>query len=163
MTVVVGYVPTETGFSAVREAEREARSHTADVVIVNVVGPAGYVAPTAADEVNLDAVVAHLTAHGIPNSLKQVVDGAGPAHVILEVAREVEASLIVLGLHQRSWLAKRVLGSTARSVVLAAPCSVLVVPDIDPRPKHQPVDAPPLPSMGQTQPPAHGMGEHGSP
>ena len=37
MTVVVGYVPTETGFTAVLEAEREALSRGVDVVIVNVV------------------------------------------------------------------------------------------------------------------------------
>jgi nucleotide-binding universal stress UspA family protein len=150
MTVVVGYVPTETGFFAVREAAREARSRDADVVIVNVIGPAGFAAPTAADEVNLDAVVAYLLDHEVPNSLRHLTADESPADVILEVAREVDASLIVLGLHQRSWLARRVLGSTARSVVLAAPCPVLVVPDVDPNPEDEPAETPPLPSMGQT-------------
>jgi nucleotide-binding universal stress UspA family protein len=155
MTVVVGYVPTETGFSAVTEAERQARWRDVPVVIVNVVGTAGYVVPTAADQHDLDAVTAHLTSNGVRNSLRQITDDASPADIILGVAREVDASLIVLGLHQRSWLAKRVLGSTARSVVLAAPCAVLVVPDIDQHnkePRSANVDAPPLRSMGQTPP-----------
>ena len=153
MTVVVGYVPTVTGFSAVTEAERQARCRDVPVVIVNVVGAAGYLVPTAADQPDLDAVTAHLTANGVRNSLHQISDYAPPADIILGVARKVEASLIVLGLHQRSWIAKRVLGSTARSIVLAAPCPVLIVPDIDQHSKERPpVDPPPLPSMGQTPP-----------
>ena len=155
MTVVVGYVPTETGFSAVTEAERQARSRDVAVVVVNVVGTAGYAVPTAADQPNLDAVAAHLTASGVRNTLRQVTDDGPPADIILGIAHEVNASLIVLGLHQRSWLARRVLGSTARSVVLAAPCPVLIVPDIDQsskEPESAEADAPPLPSMGQTAP-----------
>jgi nucleotide-binding universal stress UspA family protein len=155
MTVVVGYVPTETGFSAVTEAERQARCRDVAVLIVNVVGTAGFNVPTAADQQDLDAVAAHLTASGVRNSMRHVTDDAPPAEIILNVAREVGASLIVLGLHQRSWIAKRVLGSTARSVVLNAPCPVLIVPDIDEHAKEGPseeADAPPLESMGQTPP-----------
>lgn len=155
MTVVVGYVPTETGFSAVTEAESQARWRDVPVLIVNVVATVGYVAPTAADEHDLDAVTAYLTSNGVRNSLRQITADASPADVILGVAHEVDASLIVLGLHQRSWIAKRVLGSTARSVVLAAPCAVLVVPDIDQRDRESlsaDAAAPPLRSMGQTPP-----------
>ena len=78
-----------------------------------------------------DAILAHLTRAGVANGLRQVTDGRPPAEVLLAVARETDAVLIVLGLHQRSRLATRVLGSTARSVVLEAPCPVLIVPDID--------------------------------
>lgn len=155
MTVVVGYVPTETGFSAVTEAERQARCRDVAVLVVNVVGSAGFSVPTAADQKDLDAVTAHLTASGVRNSLRHITDDAPPAEVILNVAREVDASVIVLGLHQRSWIATRVLGSTARSVVLDAPCPVLIVPDIDQRSKErlsEEADAPPLQSMGQTPP-----------
>jgi nucleotide-binding universal stress UspA family protein len=153
MTVVVGYVPTETGFSAVVEAEHEARCRDLAVVIVNVVGTAGYLAPTAADQRNLDAVAAHLNKRGLRNSLRPITSDERPANIILGIAREVDASLIVLGMHQRSWIARRVLGSTAQAVVLAAPCPVLVVPDVDQhgdRPHLTDVDAPPLRSMGQT-------------
>jgi len=77
MTVVVGYVPTQTGFSAVTEAERQARWRDVAVVIVNIVGAAGYLVPTAADQPDLDAVVAHLSANGVRNSLRQISDDAG--------------------------------------------------------------------------------------
>src|SRR5664279_5620160 len=105
MTVVVGYVPTQTGFSAVTEAERQARWRDVAVVIVNIVGAAGYLVPTAADQPDLVAVVAHLSANGVRNSLRQISDDAAPADIIVGVAREVDASLIVLGLHQRSCIA----------------------------------------------------------
>ncbi len=153
MTVVVGYVPTETGFSAVTEAEREARCRGVGVVVVNVVSTAGYVLPTAADQQNLDAVAAHLSAAGVAHSLRHVTDNSAPSEVILDVAREVGASLIVLGLHQRSWIARRVLGSTAQSVVLGAPCPVIVVPHVDePRQdtRAEGYEAHPLRFMGQT-------------
>ena len=143
---------TETGFSAIKEAEREARARDIEVVVVNVVGPAGYTVPTAADERDLDAVTAHLTNHGVRNSVRQVVDDASPADVLLGVAKELDASLIVLGMHQRLWIGRQLLGSTAMSVVLAAPCPVLIVPDIDPRkPVSGDGDAPPLRSVGQIE------------
>ncbi len=149
MTVVVGYVPTDTGFSAIREAEREALARDTDVLVVNVVGPRGYTVATAADDKTLDAVVSHLSASGVRCAVREVNDERSPADILLEVAREVDATLIVLGMHQRSWLAKRALGSTVRSVALAAPCSVLVVPDIDDPAKPDLREPPPLPSMGQ--------------
>lgn len=154
MTVVVGYVPTETGFSAVTEAERQAIFRGMPVVVVNVVSTAGYVRPTAADQRDLDAVAAHLTARGVDNSLRHVLNDAPPADVILDVARDVDAALIVLGLHQRSWIARRVLGSTTQSVVLAAPCPVLVVPDIDEQREDSRAagfEAHPLKFMGQSK------------
>lgn len=131
MTVIVGYVPTETGFLAVTEAERAARCRDTDVVIVNVVGYAGYTVPTAAEERDLEAVAAYLTERGVRNSLRQVLHEGSVADVILGVARELDAQLIVVGLHQRPLLAKRLLGSTIQSIALAALCPVLVVPDVD--------------------------------
>jgi nucleotide-binding universal stress UspA family protein len=152
MTIVVGYVPTETGFSAIQEAGRQAQARDVSVVVVNALGPAGYALPTAADERNLDAVSTYLTQNGVQYSVRQVSDPASPADLILGIAQEVQASMIVLGLHQRRRIARELLGSTTRSVVLAAPCPVLIVPDVD---KHKPmfgdVDAPPLRSMGQVQ------------
>jgi nucleotide-binding universal stress UspA family protein len=134
MTVVVGYVPTDTGFFAVTEAEREARARDVAVVIVNVIGYSGYTVPTAADEKDLDAVTAYLSSHGVPNKLRQitrVVDESSVAAALLNVAREEHAQVIVLGLHRKSRFRTRLLGSTVESVVLGAPCPVLVVPDVD--------------------------------
>jgi nucleotide-binding universal stress UspA family protein len=97
-------------------------------------GYSGYTVPTAADERDLDAVGAYLTAHGVRNSLRhfdEVESEESVPEIILDVAREEHATLIVLGLHQRPLIKKRLLGSTAESIVLAASCPVLIVPDVD--------------------------------
>jgi nucleotide-binding universal stress UspA family protein len=57
MTVVVGYVPTETGYLAVTEALRAARALQVPVVIVNVVGEAGFTAPTSAEDRDLETLI----------------------------------------------------------------------------------------------------------
>jgi nucleotide-binding universal stress UspA family protein len=151
MTVVVGYVPTETGFFAVREAAREAKSRDLAVVIVNVVGAGGFTSPTAAGERSLDAVTAYLTKRGVPNTVRHVTDDAPPADILLSIAKEVNAELIVLGAHPRSWIARRLLGSTTQSVVMAGPCPVLIVPDVDPSGRNGLLDdddeSPPKPGM----------------
>jgi nucleotide-binding universal stress UspA family protein len=54
-----------------------------------------------------------------------VVDGA-PAPAILNYAEQIGASVIVVGTHGRTGLARVALGSVAERVVRAAPCSVLV-------------------------------------
>lgn len=150
MSVVVGYVPTQTGLLAIREAAHEARRRDAEVVVVNAINVEGFAAPTAADEKNLEAVSARLAEAGVSSSVRQVNADTPASDVILEVAHAVGASLIVMGLHQRSALAKRALASTIRSVVLAAPCPVLVVPDVDDHPKRQRLtEPPPLRFMGQ--------------
>jgi nucleotide-binding universal stress UspA family protein len=46
---------------------------------------------------------------------------------IIDVAEERDASLIVLGSHKRSGIAKHLLGSVAAAVVAHSECSVLVV------------------------------------
>jgi nucleotide-binding universal stress UspA family protein len=51
-----------------------------------------------------------------------------PAYNILEVQREMDASLIVLGTKQRSYLAGLTLGSTSEEVVRKSTVPLLVVP-----------------------------------
>jgi nucleotide-binding universal stress UspA family protein len=128
VTVVVGYVPDRTGYLAVTEAARQAQWRDTTVVIVNVVDESGYTRPTAADEIDLDALEARLTADGMPHDIRHVDVGTTPAsEVILHVAGEVEAELIVVGIHRRSPVGKLLLGSNAQRVLLSADCPVLTV------------------------------------
>lgn len=129
MSVVVGYVPDPTGSLAVDEAVREARWRGTDLVVVNVVVEAGYTKPTAADEKDLDALAARLTAEGVPYAIRHV-DQQGATTVsdeILKVAEETGAVLIVVGLRRRSAVAKALLGSNAQRLLLEADCPVLAV------------------------------------
>lgn len=130
MSVVVGYVPDETGFLAVTEAAREATWRGTDVVVVNVLDQSGgYTRPTAAQEQTLDAIETYLrdTAK-VTYATRQVDQGVGTvAEVILAAAEETGAELIVVGQRRRSAVAKAVLGSTAQRVLLGADCPVLSV------------------------------------
>jgi nucleotide-binding universal stress UspA family protein len=50
-----------------------------------------------------------------------------PAVVLVEVAREVGANLVVVGRRGGDFVARTLLGSVAQRVVQQAPCDVLVV------------------------------------
>jgi len=133
MTVVVGYVPDATGYLAVTEAVREARWRETDVVVVNAVDSVGYTRPTAADELDLDALAARLDAEGVRHSIRHLDIGGGTASdAVLGVAEEVGAELLVVGLHRRSPVGKALLGSNAQQILLNAGCPVLAVRADDP-------------------------------
>lgn len=129
MSVVVGYVPDATGYLAVTEAAQQAGWRGTDLVIVNVVGEAGYTRPTSADEQQLDAIDARLTEQGVPHTIRSVDQAGGStvADEILQVAEQTGATLVVVGLQRRSAVAKALLGSTAQRLLLEARCPVLAV------------------------------------
>jgi nucleotide-binding universal stress UspA family protein len=128
VSVVVGYVPDATGYLAVTEAARQAQWRGTNVIVVNAVDGSGYVRPTAADERDIDALDAKLTADGVPHEIRHLdVGTARAAEVILGVVEEVSAELVVVGIHRRSPVGKMLLGSTAQRILLDAPCPVLAV------------------------------------
>lgn len=51
-----------------------------------------------------------------------------PASAIAAMARELQAELLVMGAHHRSWFTRLLLGSTCESVLRRVSCSVMVVP-----------------------------------
>ena len=51
-----------------------------------------------------------------------------PASEIIDVAREIDAKLIVIPSHGRTGLSRWMIGSVAEKVVRHAPCPVLVLP-----------------------------------
>jgi nucleotide-binding universal stress UspA family protein len=128
VTVVVGYVPDASGYLAVTEAVRETRWRETDIVVVNVVDSVGYTRPTAADELDLDALTARLDSEGVPHRIRHLDIGSGTASdAILRVAEEVDAELLVVGIHRRSPVGKVLLGSNAQRILLNATCPVLAV------------------------------------
>ncbi len=128
MTVVVGYVPDSTGYLAVTEAVSQARWRQTGVIVVNAVDHAGYTRPTAADEIDLDALTARLSKEGVPHEIRHLDLGNQQASdAILAVIDEVGAELVVIGLHRRSPVGKALLGSNAQRILLDAQCPVLAV------------------------------------
>ena len=66
---------------------------------------------------------------GSPEEASVRTSTTGPARVILEHARDVEATMIVLGSRGLGALAGLLLGSVAHKIIQLASCPVLVVRD----------------------------------
>lgn len=73
-----------------------------------------------------DSVRERVARFGIPPERVKVLFGR-PATEIHALARDIGASLIVVGSHSRHAVARMMLGSTANGVLHGAPCDVLVV------------------------------------
>jgi nucleotide-binding universal stress UspA family protein len=78
-------------------------------------------------EAQLEEVRAALREAGVEHEVRQLVRGLDPADDLVNVAAEVNADIIVIGLRRRSPVGKLILGSNAQRVLLDAPCPVLAV------------------------------------
>ncbi|MDQ3308326.1 MAG: universal stress protein [Actinomycetota bacterium] len=128
-TIVVGYVPKPEGKAALRRAAEEARLRKLRLVVVNSHrGGREFDRDDALEsETQLDEVKAELDGVGIEHEVRQLVRGFDPAEDLVDVAKEVSAELIVIGLRRRSPVGKLILGSNAQRVLLDASCPVLAV------------------------------------
>ena len=61
------------------------------------------------------------------HEVRQLVRGMDPADDLVNVAQDVEADIIVIGLRRRSPVGKLILGSNAQKILLDATCPVLAV------------------------------------
>ena len=62
--------------------------------------------------------------------IRRVVRHGVPKYEILRLAESMDADLIVLGRPLRNPLSRLVFGSVTRAVVDAAPCPVVIVPEL---------------------------------
>ena len=132
-TIVVGYVPKPEGEAALRRALEEAQLRNARLVVVNSHrGGREYDRKDAArDEDELDNIRSQLTSAGIEHEVRQLVRGMDPADDLIQVAQDVSADFIVIGLRRRTPVGKLILGSNAQRILLDAPCPVLAVKSAD--------------------------------
>ncbi len=127
--VVVGYVPKPEGKAALRLAAEEAKLRNASLVVVNSHrGGREFDREDAMDsESQLAEVRDQLREAGVEHEIRQLVRGLDPAEDLMNVAAEVGADVIVIGLRRRSPVGKLILGSNAQRILLDAPCPVLAV------------------------------------
>ncbi|PIB74227.1 universal stress protein [Mycolicibacterium brumae] len=143
-TIVVGTDGSALAGPTVARAALAARREDADLVIVcafaemtrrldakNVAtlgGDArmGQVPGRAAASTAIAEAVAIAQEYGATIGAALLVDG-DPAAVLVNVATEREAQLIVVGARHHRSLAERLLGTVATEVTKRAPCDVLVV------------------------------------
>ena len=128
-TIVVGYVPKPEGKAALRRAAEEARLREARLVVINSHrGGREFDSDDAIEsEAQLEEVRSLLGDAGVEHEVRQLVRGMDPAEDLINVANEVNAEFIVIGLRRRSPVGKLILGSNAQRVLLDAPCPVLAV------------------------------------
>ena len=129
MSVVVGYVPTKEGRAALRRASEESLLRRTKLVVINSSrGGKDFDAGEARRfEAELAAVQGQLDEAGVEHEVRQLVRGNEPAHDLIEVAEEVNADFIVIGLRRRTPVGKLILGSNAQRILLDASCPVLAV------------------------------------
>jgi nucleotide-binding universal stress UspA family protein len=128
-TIVVGYVPKPEGKAALERAAEEAKLRSSRLVVVNSHrGGREFDSDDAIEsESQLEEVRTQMAGHGVEFDIRQLVRGMDPAEDLVNVANEVDADLIVIGLRRRSPVGKLILGSNAQRVLLDAPCPVLAV------------------------------------
>jgi len=119
-TVVTGYVPKPEGEAALRAAIEEARRRDAVLVVVHAT-------EDDAEPGHLAEVRDLLAGAGVEHDLRVVRRGPDAADQLVELADDVAADLIVIGLRRRSPVGKLILGSNAQRVLLDAGCPVLTV------------------------------------
>jgi nucleotide-binding universal stress UspA family protein len=129
VAVVVGYVVTREGRAALRRAcEESLLRRTKLIVISSHRGGKGFDAADARKfEAALIAVQNQLDKVGVEHEVRQLVRGNDPAQDLIEVADEVNADFIVIGLRKRTPLGKLFMGSNAQRILLEASCPVLAV------------------------------------
>jgi nucleotide-binding universal stress UspA family protein len=129
MAIVVGYVSSPEGKAALRRGVEEARLRGVKLVVINSNkgGRELDVDEARRSEAELDAIRAEVAGEGVEADVRQMVRGLEPAEDLINVAQEVGADFIVIGLRKRSPVGKLILGSNAQRVLLDAPCPVLAV------------------------------------
>ena len=103
MTVVVAYVPNQYGEVAIDAGVQEARRRGARLVVVNSSRGDALVDPKFAGQPALGALESRLA--GVEHEVRQSV-GGDVADQVLDVVREVDADVLVIGLRHRTPVGK---------------------------------------------------------
>jgi len=126
-TVVAGYVATDLGRLVLDAAIDEARLRDARLVVVNSATGGAYADRGLAPADELDAAADRARGVGVDVEVHQATAALAAAETLLDEVTRRDADLLVIGLRSRSRTGKFLLGSTAQTLLLRAPCHVLAV------------------------------------
>lgn len=126
MSIVVAYTPDAYGQAALDHGAAEAVRRDTSLVVVNATKGDALVDPRYAHEDQIATITTELEAAGLDVTVRhEVVPDV--AQAVLEVARETDAALIVVGVRHRSPVGKALMGSVGQRILLDARCPVLAV------------------------------------
>ena len=131
MTVAVAHQAASAARSlALREAAREAVERSTDLAVLHVVESLDKDLEEAyrtglRDEI--EAALAGTQAQGVNWKLLLATASGDVAETILTMAKDADATLLVIGARRRSPVGKALLGSVTQTLILQAEMPVLVV------------------------------------
>ena len=129
MNILVGYDGSNTSKAALDMAIKQAKAFGGSIHIVtsHVGGYSDKSEDVSKAEQGLEYTRELCTAQQIESQAHLLVRGMGPGETLVQFAKEIKAELVVIGVRRRSKVDKLIFGSTAREVILNAPCPVLTV------------------------------------
>ena len=127
MSIIVGFVPTPAGEAALAAGIAEAQFRQKDLYIVYSARQGALVDKSVAPVDVLAQVAKQAADAGVTATVIQPPYEHDLADEFLDVAREVDASLIVIGLRHRTQVGKFILGSHAQQILMQADRPVLAV------------------------------------
>ncbi len=129
MKILVGYNGGEVGRVALSLARDTAGIHSAFVYVVTSMegGSSEKQADIIKAEEDLEFARQLMENSGIQCEAQQSVRGLSSGEDLVKFARENDIDHIFLGIRKKSLAQKAILGSTARYVILKAPCPVTTV------------------------------------
>ena len=129
MKILVGFLTTAEGRAALDRAAAEARHHDGTLILVHSMrgGARDEDEEALAYADALEDAESRLREEGLAVEVQRLVRGQTPSEDLLDVAKEEDVDLIVIGLRRRSPVGKLVLGSNAQDILLRADCAVLAV------------------------------------
>lgn len=136
-TIVVGYDESESSKAALKEASLRVKSKNGKLYLVHAVyfDQEEFVIVPSQMEKRLE-MGAHMcrtakqdlqAQFGLNGSVESYVCEGEPPEVLVDIARGKNADLIALGTYGRKGLKRLLMGSVTTSVIVNAPCDVLVV------------------------------------
>ncbi len=127
MTVLACFLPTPEGEAAFRAGLDQARRRGERLVVVNSPRTGAPMTATLADDDTLERLRGQAAEAGVEVEVRTDPHADDLVRVVLGIADEVDAALLVIGLRRRSPVGKLLMGSTAQRLLIDSERPVLTV------------------------------------
>jgi nucleotide-binding universal stress UspA family protein len=127
VTVLVCYLPTPEGEAAFRAGLAEATRRDEPLVVLNSPRAGAPMTTTLADEDTLARLREEAAGAGLTLDVRTDSHRDDLVPLVLELADELDASVLVLGLRRRSPVGKLLMGSAAQRLLIESERPVLTV------------------------------------